>query len=54
MAGSKFHTYGTAQDIDLENALRRAHIERSAVIRTGLRRLWTAGPFGHAAAKSIR
>lgn len=54
MAGSSFHTYGTAQDIDVENALRRAQIERSAMIRSGLRRLWTAGPFGRAAAKSIR
>jgi len=54
MAGSDFHAYGTAQDIDIEDALRRAQIERSAAIRSGLRRLWTAGPFSRATAKSIR
>lgn len=54
MAGSHFHEYGTLQDIDLENALRRAQVERSAAVRRGLRRLWTAGPFSRAAAKSIR
>ena len=54
MVGSDFHEYGTLQDIDLEDALRRAHIERSATIRNGLRRLWTAGPFSRAAQKSIR
>lgn len=54
MAGSRFHAYGSAQDVNLEDALRRAEIERSMAIRNGLRRLWTAGPFSRAAAKSIR
>lgn len=54
MAGSRTHAYGTSQDINLDEALRRAEMERSMAIRNGLRRLWTAGPFGRAAAKSIR
>jgi len=54
MIGSDFHEYGTLQDFNLETALHRAHSERNAAIRNGLRRLWTAGPFGRAAAKSIR
>ncbi len=54
MAGSNFHEYGTLQNLDLEAALNRAHTERNTAIRNGLRRLWTAGPFSRAAAKSIR
>lgn len=54
MVGSRVHAYGTSQEINFDEAVRRAEIERSMAIRNGLRRLWTAGPFGRAAAKSIR
>ncbi len=54
MADSKIIEYGISQGIDLEDALRRAQVHRSAAVRNGLRRLWTAGPFSRAAARSIR
>ncbi len=54
MANSRCYAYGSLQDVNLEDAVRRAEIERSAAIRKGLRRLWSASPFGRAAAKPMR
>ena len=44
MTAARYVISEKSQGISLEEAVRRAHLERNAAIRKGFRRLWNAKP----------